>query len=435
MEVIAGFILAFILIFTLIQFIFTILENLSMNSPHENFQDHSMERRVDSEGNVTHHNWKSDFPYNVVEGKYLCNDTKTLTSKELTCAFDNAEQIKEDLANHSEKWNGFYNTMYAFLWIFWIVILISMFTIFIPILTKDDNSKSIFSSLFYSSIQALLAHTYMTTALLQSVFIIFEFDDNCIYSDNRSKVDLVYRYKNTGLWYFSLGFLFLGLYFGSLIANAAHVSMMGDNSELEKGSRCCLIIPMIFIEVLISIELFIELSYFQEFNTQFPHKSNDYMELLIYMSLLYHVLVSYILPVANIIHLICGGGTKERDDLVIERIIRENPIIVRRNEARRNQILDEIDNENDDNGNNNENTVEIMPAISKKATLLAGTTKVTIDIDYGKSMMFCTICLDAMTSEDDLVKITECNHIFHKKCIGSWGDRNMSCPMCRSDIC
>ena len=93
-----------IIVLMIIQFTFTVLEQISMTSQHSNFQYHSLEKK----GWGSYINWKSDYPYNVVEGKYLCKDKKALTAKRLVCPFDNAEQIKEDFANHSEKWDFFY---------------------------------------------------------------------------------------------------------------------------------------------------------------------------------------------------------------------------------------------------------------------------------------------------------------------------------------
>ena len=43
----------------------------------------------------------------------------------------------------------------------------------------------------------------------------------------------------------------------------------------------------------------------------------------------------------------------------------------------------------------------------------------------------CIICID--DNINDLVK-TECNHIYHKKCINKWIKENNTCPICRVNL-
>jgi len=46
----------------------------------------------------------------------------------------------------------------------------------------------------------------------------------------------------------------------------------------------------------------------------------------------------------------------------------------------------------------------------------------------------CSICLDDFKNEDILNKLN-CDHMFHKNCLGSWlNDNNISCPLCRAII-
>ena len=47
----------------------------------------------------------------------------------------------------------------------------------------------------------------------------------------------------------------------------------------------------------------------------------------------------------------------------------------------------------------------------------------------------CSICLEEYKNEDVLKKL-DCNHIFHKDCLGSWinnntNKNNKTCPLCR----
>ncbi len=44
----------------------------------------------------------------------------------------------------------------------------------------------------------------------------------------------------------------------------------------------------------------------------------------------------------------------------------------------------------------------------------------------------CSICHENYNSE--LVRVLDCGHIFHKKCIKKWIKNNPSCPNCREDV-
>lgn len=45
----------------------------------------------------------------------------------------------------------------------------------------------------------------------------------------------------------------------------------------------------------------------------------------------------------------------------------------------------------------------------------------------------CSICLNPF-HVGLKVKKTKCNHIFHKECINSWLEKNLTCPICRTVI-
>lgn len=42
----------------------------------------------------------------------------------------------------------------------------------------------------------------------------------------------------------------------------------------------------------------------------------------------------------------------------------------------------------------------------------------------------CSVCLESFVSED-LVKVLECKHVFHQKCIDPWLKKTLKCPLCR----
>ncbi|CAD8059993.1 unnamed protein product [Paramecium sonneborni] len=43
----------------------------------------------------------------------------------------------------------------------------------------------------------------------------------------------------------------------------------------------------------------------------------------------------------------------------------------------------------------------------------------------------CAICLDNFRQEQ-LVRVTYCQHVFHYKCLDAWMKKNLNCPICRS---
>jgi hypothetical protein len=46
----------------------------------------------------------------------------------------------------------------------------------------------------------------------------------------------------------------------------------------------------------------------------------------------------------------------------------------------------------------------------------------------------CAICREEIIIEQQVRRLTHCNHCFHKVCIDSWFLRNVHCPTCRHDI-
>lgn len=45
----------------------------------------------------------------------------------------------------------------------------------------------------------------------------------------------------------------------------------------------------------------------------------------------------------------------------------------------------------------------------------------------------CSICLDVVEN-NELIKLINCNHVFHKYCINEWKKINNTCPLCRKNI-
>lgn len=44
----------------------------------------------------------------------------------------------------------------------------------------------------------------------------------------------------------------------------------------------------------------------------------------------------------------------------------------------------------------------------------------------------CSICLENMCGVGTI--LLECGHVFHKACMIEWGQRNETCPLCRSPL-
>jgi hypothetical protein len=47
---------------------------------------------------------------------------------------------------------------------------------------------------------------------------------------------------------------------------------------------------------------------------------------------------------------------------------------------------------------------------------------------------FCPICQEHYHSSDQVVRLRNCNHIFHRSCANDWYGRSVYCPICRNDI-
>ena len=50
-----------------------------------------------------------------------------------------------------------------------------------------------------------------------------------------------------------------------------------------------------------------------------------------------------------------------------------------------------------------------------------------------KSETLCSICIEGFELNHE-IGTTECQHIYHKDCLGQWYNKNSSCPMCRKYI-
>ena len=87
---------------------FLILHTLKINKKYANFMEYNLDK------SNKNRNLYDDYLYNIIKGKYLCKEEVTLLESSVTkmSKFTNPERIKEDFANHSEKWRNIYIYIY-----------------------------------------------------------------------------------------------------------------------------------------------------------------------------------------------------------------------------------------------------------------------------------------------------------------------------------
>lgn len=49
----------------------------------------------------------------------------------------------------------------------------------------------------------------------------------------------------------------------------------------------------------------------------------------------------------------------------------------------------------------------------------------------GEEVVDCSICMCAVTGEEDAASLDKCTHAFHFACIVKWGETTNQCPMCK----
>ncbi|KAK3037783.1 hypothetical protein RJ639_030702 [Escallonia herrerae] len=51
------------------------------------------------------------------------------------------------------------------------------------------------------------------------------------------------------------------------------------------------------------------------------------------------------------------------------------------------------------------------------------------------SSLYCTVCLHDVAGGETYRKLPECGHCFHSDCIDDWLQSQLTCPLCRSQVC
>lgn len=80
-------------------------------------------------------------------------------------------------------------------------------------------------------------------------------------------------------------------------------------------------------------------------------------------------------------------------------------------------------------GNNNNDNREQL--IQNNENIIENSKKI-IDINETNEKE-CIICFDDYKSDDKIAEL-ECNHIYHDSCITRWLQKDLSCPICRSQL-
>ena len=80
------------------------------------------------------------------------------------------------------------------------------------------------------------------------------------------------------------------------------------------------------------------------------------------------------------------------------------------------------------NNNNNDNREQL---IQNNENIIENSKKI-IDINETNEKE-CIICFSDYKSDDKLAEL-ECNHIYHDSCITRWLQKDLSCPICRSQL-
>ena len=48
--------------------------------------------------------------------------------------------------------------------------------------------------------------------------------------------------------------------------------------------------------------------------------------------------------------------------------------------------------------------------------------------------MTCSICIEDIYKDSKIIKLDNCNHIYHELCLYKWIYKNNTCPLCRKEI-
>lgn len=91
--------------------------------------------------------------------------------------------------------------------------------------------------------------------------------------------------------------------------------------------------------------------------------------------------------------------------------------------------LPEMSDDSDiDDESNFTNLIDIQKGIISKELYQSSNVKISEKSDR------CTICLEMITKEKDIIRNLKCKHFFHINCIDYWFTENKTCPNCRAEL-
>ena len=354
-------------------------ENILIHKEYTNFKENNLKNYKDSPSN-----FKTDYPYSIFEGKHLCNNEYSISLSELNTegTFSNPDQIKEDFSMHSEKYKNLYFSIYCGIWssqlfilIYIIFILVAPYKIYRRSM-KKQIIKLVQLIIIYDLINTWKLHLLLTTSYLQAPFTIFDFDD-CIKSSNQGEVQIAYLLKTWGICVFGIGVLFIVIYILKLCFGFWLILVIVGEERKHKSS--CILFYII-IQTSIFVEIFTRYIYFEDYVDKYSSKENDLLRAIIRELLLFHIIVGWgLLALASFISL-CTR--------------RAYPTL--------------------------ESYINIKPRPSNAGEIFF----------EGVKCKFCNICLEGL-EDQDVVKLVQCNHIFHLRCLKEWRIYSELCPICR----
>jgi hypothetical protein len=86
------------------------------------------------------------------------------------------------------------------------------------------------------------------------------------------------------------------------------------------------------------------------------------------------------------------------------------------------------------NNSNNSSINGISIDYSSSDTESSNNSETNNDENYNNDVESCSICREEYTNGQELRRINNCSHEFHKSCIDTWFNTNITCPICRGNI-
>ena len=347
-------------------------------------------------------NYYSDYPYIVIENKYLCRNNTNISAVAFgnpNGIFNNPEGIREEFSNHSTEWQMLNIMLIILNFIFAIMPLIYFLAsgIKYPKFMREYGAQWLFNLPYIYEIVnyylCFILHSYLTRGFLHSVIIIFNFGD-CITSINTQQYEMIYILKSWGIYIFWLGIpLVFLIYLPRLCCTILYYQELEYIYNIRKLIK---IGGVIFIlDIFVTSEFISRLLYLNTFVDAYHTHINLYwMNYLIVPAFVLKIIISFL-------------GYLSLMKAYYEKVLNHN---------RRRRIFEIV---------HNSSRIDLMPN--------SGDQGFKIDADsYRMENNYCAICLEIM--KKDVVMSCLCSHKFHSKCLNKWIRNTPTCPQCRIQI-